>query len=205
MRMDYAVDYQCKGWIEMQFFSFPMRIFLETNLNANVFRMWNLYFDLIRRSWLYNACLYRRVVNGAEVVHTFSESRVVEKCLLVSFYLVNCESQSFFFHISRGWTVSVLGNLLCSSIPLSDIKERKKRKKGKSFFHILIFICFSYTVLLEDMSKDYFIMNLKAIKISTKFIYLFCLSVFLFHSLNVKVNISDILYTFNATFKIFGK
>lgn len=48
-------------------------------------------------------------------------------------------------------------------------------------------------------------MNLKAIKISTKFIYLFCLSVFLFHSLNVKVNISDILYIFNATFKIFGK
>ncbi|PBC26725.1 Proton-coupled amino acid transporter [Apis cerana cerana] len=35
-----------------------------------------------------------------------------------------------------------------------------------------------YTVLLEDMSKDYFIMNLKAIKISTKFIYLFFLSIF---------------------------
>lgn len=81
---------------------------------------------------------------------------------------------------------------------LVTLKREKKRKKGKSFFHILIFTCFSYTVLLEDMSKDYFIMNLKAIKISTKFIYLFCLLVFLFHSLNVKVNISDILYTFNT-------
>lgn len=55
------------------------------------------------------------------------------------------------------------------------------------------------------MSKEYFIMNPKAIKIFIKFIYLFFLSVFLSHSLNVEVNISDIFYTFNATFKIFGK
>lgn len=51
------------------------------------------------------------------------------------------------------------------------------------------------------MSKEYFIMNLKTIKIFIKFIYLFFLSVFLSHSLNVEVNISDIFYTFNATFK----
>lgn len=44
-------------------------------------------------------------------------------------------------------------------------------------------------------------MNLKAIKNFYK-IYLFFLSVFSLHSLNIKVNI---LYIFNATFKIFGK